>query len=63
MKTTQIASLKSAIIIAFNQGSSLCGSYLDNIGAYDYSVLTVMWQDNGEGHDSILSFAEKIRKG
>jgi hypothetical protein len=54
--------LKSALVSAFAQGSSIMGTYLSNLGSYDYAVLTVMWQDYGDGSDSILSFAEKIRK-
>jgi hypothetical protein len=60
--TNQTAALKSALTCAFAQGSSLLGSYLDNLGAYDYAVLTVLWQDRGLGEDSILSFAEKVRR-
>lgn len=60
--TNQLAALKSALTLAFGQGSTLMGSYLDNLGAYDYAVLTVMWQDLGLGNDSILSFAEKVRR-
>jgi len=62
MSNNNQAALKSAITLAFAQGSTLIGSYLDNLGVYDYAVLTVMWQDLGLGDDSILSFAEKIRK-
>ena len=58
----QLADLKSALVLAFAQGSTILGSYLDNLGAYHYAVLTVLWQDSGLGHDSILSFAEKVRK-
>jgi hypothetical protein len=58
----QIAALKSAITLAFAQGATLMDSYLDNLGAYDYAVLIVLWQDLGLGDDSILSFAEKVRK-
>ena len=60
--TNHTAALKSALTLAFSQGSTLMGSYLDNLCAYDYAVLTVMWQDNGLGEDSILSYAEKIRR-
>jgi hypothetical protein len=60
--TNQLATLKSAITLAFAQGSTLMGSYLDNLGVYDYAVLTVLWQDLGFGNDSILSFAEKVRR-
>jgi hypothetical protein len=59
----QISDLKLALSNAFAQGSTLLGSYLDNVGAYHYAVLTVLWQDFGTCEDSILSFAEKIRKG
>jgi hypothetical protein len=62
MSNNNQAALKSAITLAFAQGSTLIGSYLDNLGVYDYAVLTVMWQDLGLGDDSILRFAEKIRK-
>ena len=61
MTTNQIANLKSALAFAFDQGAAITGSYLDNLGAYDYACLTVLWQDLGFGDDSILSFAEKIR--
>lgn len=60
---TYYTALKTALASAFAQGSSIWGSYLDNLGSYDYAVLTVMWQDYGIGSDSILGFAEKIRKG
>jgi hypothetical protein len=60
--TNQLATLKSALTLAFVQGSTLMGSYLDNLGVYDYVVLTVFWQDLGLGDESILSFAEKIRR-
>jgi hypothetical protein len=60
--TNQLAALNSALTLAFAQGSTLMGSYLDNLGVYDYSVLTVLWQDFGLGDDSILSFAEKVRR-
>jgi len=56
------STLRPAILSAFDAGSSLLGSYLDNMGAFDYAVLVVLWQDHGAGDDSILSFAEKIRK-
>jgi hypothetical protein len=59
--TNQLTALKSTLTLAFAQGSTLLGSYLDNLGAYDYAVLTVLWQDFGLGDDSILSFAEKVR--
>ena len=62
MNPEYTALLKSALTAAFGQESSFYGSYLDNLGSYDYSVLTVMWQDYGLGTDSILSFAEKIRR-
>ena len=61
-ETYQLADIRPALNIAFSQRSSLLGSYLDNLGAYEYAVLTVLWQDLGRGNDSILSFAEKIRK-
>jgi hypothetical protein len=57
----QLATIKSALTIAFNQGFTLVGSYLDNLGAYDYALLSVLWQDHGAGDDSLLGFAEKIR--
>ena len=60
--TNNTTTLKSALTLAFAQGSTLMGSYLDNLGAYDYAVLTVLWQDIGFGDDSILSFAEKVRR-
>jgi type IV secretory pathway VirB10-like protein len=60
--TNQLAALKSALTLAFAQGSTLMGSYLDNLGVYDYAVLTVLWQELGLGDDSILSFAEKVRR-
>ena len=57
-----IESLKSSLALSFSQHSSILGSYLDNLSAYDYAVLVVAWQDYGKGSDSMLSFAEKIRK-
>ena len=57
-----LTALKSALTVAFDQGSTLTGSYLDNLGAYHYAVLTLLWQDIGLDDDSILSFAEKVRR-
>jgi hypothetical protein len=62
MQTFQESDLKSPLVIALAKGSSLMGSYLDNLGSYHYAILTILWQDFGAGTDSILSFAEKIRR-
>jgi hypothetical protein len=57
-----ISTLRQPLTESFAAGSpTLAGSYLDNLGAYYYAVLTVAWQDHGSVNDSILSFAEKIR--
>jgi hypothetical protein len=55
--------LRPALKEAFAKGFALAGSYLDNLGSYHMATLEVAWESYGEGTDSLLSFAEKIRKG
>lgn len=55
--------LRPAIKEAFQKGFTFTGSYLDNLGSYHMAALEVSWESYGEGTDSLLSFAEKIRKG
>lgn len=54
--------LKEALTAAFNEPYSLLGSYLDNLGVYHMALLEVVWEHKGSQSDSILGYAEKIRK-
>jgi hypothetical protein len=55
--------LKKALALAYNQGWRFGGSYLENITPEQYAATADLWKEFGLGEDSILSFADKLRRG
>ncbi len=57
-----LAQLKASLQEAFKSYNSIFGSYLDALDVTSRAWLEVLWQDNGRGTESILGYAERIRK-
>lgn len=54
--------LQTAFEAHKNNGSMMV-SYLSNLAGDDREMLEMYWSLDGEGHQSILSYAEGVRKG
>ena len=58
--------LQPELTTAYNQfknSGAILGNYLSNLSQSDKDVLEMYWAMDGKGTESILSYAEKIRKG